>query len=193
MQPFGFFEKVRELKKLHRTGWVIKGVKAPESIADHSFMLAVLAYAYSMELRLDTDKCVKMALMHDLCEAYSGDIPNRMRAKDKPMPDSAKRRLEEDGMKRMTSLLPEGPAGEMRKLWKEFLAGRSREARLVKDLDKLEMCMQALEYAKTAKAKARKKFAEFFEDGSLSIKTPHVRKAFVQVYGEFKEIAETNP
>ena len=184
-----FAKKVSELKKLKRTGWVIKGVKDPESVADHSFMLSVLAYVCSKELGLETDKCVRMALVHDMCEVYSGDIPNRMRKKDKPMPDGMKRKLEEAGLKRITAALPEGLADEIRGLWKELEARESGEARLVKDLDKLEMCMQALEYAKAAKAKDRKKFAEFFEDGKLNIKTPEMKRIFSKMHAEFKGIA----
>jgi putative hydrolase of HD superfamily len=181
-----FARKVAGLKRLKRTGWVIKGVKSPESVAEHSFMLAILAYAYSKKLGLNTNKCVKMALVHDLCEAYSGDIPSRMRARDKPMPDSSKKRLELHGLNKITSLLPKNQAGEIRSLWKEFEARKSRESKLVKDLDKLEMCMQALEYAKSGKnPKARKKFAEFFEDGEKNIRTPEIRKAFKKILRDF--------
>jgi putative hydrolase of HD superfamily len=182
-----FAAKVAELKRLKRTGWVIKGVKAPESVADHSFMLAVLAYVYSKNLGLDSDKCVRMALLHDICEVYAGDIPNRVRKKDKPMPDGMKRKLEKDGLEKIIATLPEGLADEIREFWNEFEAGKSREAELVKDLDKLEMCMQALAYAKAEKnAKARNKFAEFFEDGRLNIKTPEMKRLFRRLYAEFE-------
>lgn len=180
-----FFGKVSELKKLKRTGWVLKGVKNPESVADHSFMLAVLAYMYSKKFRLNSDKCVKMALIHDICEVYSGDIPNRVRKKDKKMPDRMKRKLEEQGLKKITSPLPKNLANEIRKLWKELEARKSREARLVNDLDKLEMCMQALEYAKSGGEKS--KFKEFFQDGKLNIKTPEMKRIFRKVYGEFEK------
>jgi putative hydrolase of HD superfamily len=186
MELLGFFERVRGLKELKRTGWVIKGVKSPESVADHSFMLAVLAYAYSRRLGLKTDKCVKMALLHDICEAYSGDIPSRIRAKDRTMPDRMKKKLEEEGLKKVTSLLPKSMSDEIRGLWKELDVRKTREAKLVRDLDKLEMCMQALAYSKAEKrAKERKKFAEFFEDGEKNIKTRQIRSVFRRLQAEF--------
>jgi len=47
MDLLEFAKKVRELKDLKRTGWVQRGVSDPESVADHSFMLAILACVYS--------------------------------------------------------------------------------------------------------------------------------------------------
>ncbi len=182
MDLLEFAKKVRELKELKRTGWIEKGVRDPESVADHSFMLAVLAYVYSKKLGLDTDKCVKMALLHDICEVYSGDIPDKVRDEDQPVPDSEKKKLEERGLKKMISLLPEDFAKEIYGLWKEFEARETKEARLVKDLDKLEMCMQAGEYSKKYK-----NMEEFFEDGNLNIKTPEMRKLFERIYGKFRK------
>ncbi|MEE9323663.1 MAG: HD domain-containing protein [Candidatus Aenigmarchaeota archaeon] len=181
MNLLEFTKKVRELKEIKRTGWVEKGVRDPESVADHSFMLAVLAYLYSKKLGLDTDRCVKMALLHDICEAYSGDIPDKIRDEDQPVPDSEKKKLEEQGLEKLISLLPEDFAKEIHGLWKEFEARETKEAKLVKDLDKLEMCMQALEYSKKYK-----NMEEFFEDGNLNIKTPEIRKLFEKIDGEFR-------
>jgi len=190
MDFFDFLEEARKLKRLKRTGWVLKGVAAPESVADHSFMLAVLAYLYSKNLHLDTDKCVKLALVHDIGEAFSGDIPDRARDGGHSVLLAKKMEMEAAGMERMLSLLPEPLAGEVSGLWKEFTERKTGEAQLVRDLDKLEMCMQALEYAKAEKNK--NKFAEFFDDGSLNIKTPAIRQIFEKVHADFKLIAEKN-
>ncbi|MCK4335099.1 MAG: HD domain-containing protein [Candidatus Aenigmarchaeota archaeon] len=182
MDLLEFAKKVRELKDLKRTGWVEKGVRDPESVADHSFMLAVLAYVYSKKLGLDADKAVKMALLHDICEVYSGDIPDKIRDEDQPVPDSEKREIEREGLKKLTSLLPEDFSSEIYDLWKEFEARETKEAKLVKDLDKLEMCMQALDYSKNYE-----NLEEFFEDGRLNIKTPEIKKLFEKIYGDFRK------
>ncbi|MCX6817261.1 MAG: HD domain-containing protein [Candidatus Aenigmarchaeota archaeon] len=182
--------KARELKRLKRTGWVLKNVAAPESVADHSFMLAVMSYLYAKKLNLNADRCVKMALVHDLGEAFSGDIPDRINDRDRTMPREEKRKREAAGMRKTLSRLPLAQAKEMRGLWKEFVARKTKEAQLVKDLDKLEMCMQALEYAR--KDKNKKKFAEFFEDGEQNIATPEIRAAFSKVRADFKHISEKN-
>ncbi|MFH1236857.1 MAG: HD domain-containing protein [Candidatus Aenigmatarchaeota archaeon] len=190
MDLLGFFDKARELKRLKRTGWKLKNVEAPESVADHSFMLAVMSYFYAKKLHLDADKCVKMALMHDIGEAFSGDIPDRIRDSDRTMSRAEKAKREATGMVRMLALLPDDEAVEIHGIWSEFTERKSAEARLVKDLDKLEMCMQALEYAR--KDKNKKKFAEFFEDGEKNIMTPEIREAFASVHADFKLISEKN-
>jgi putative hydrolase of HD superfamily len=182
MDLLEFARKVRELKDLKRTGWVDRGVRDPESVADHSFTLAILAYVYSKKLGLDSDKAVRMALIHDICEVYSGDIANRVRDEDQIVPDSKKRELEREGTKKIVSLLPNDLAKEIFSLWEDFEYGKSEEARLVKDLDKLEMCIQAREYSKKYR-----NLEEFFEDGKLHIKTPEIRKAFERVYREFQK------
>jgi putative hydrolase of HD superfamily len=182
MNLLDFAKKVRELKDLKRTGWVDRNVRDPESVADHSFMLAVLAYVYSKKLGLDPDKAVRMALIHDICEVYSGDIANRVRDEDQTVPDSEKRELEREGMKKIVSFLPKDLAKEIYDLWEEFEARKTKEAELVKDLDKLEMCMQALEYSKKYK-----NLEEFFEDCRLNIKTPEIIKVFEMIYREFQK------
>jgi 5'-deoxynucleotidase YfbR-like HD superfamily hydrolase len=184
MDLLEFAKKVRALKELKRSGWVEKGVRDPESVADHSFMLAVLSYVYSKKFGLDVDKAVKMALIHDICEVYSGDIPDKIRDEDQPVPDSRKKELEREGLEKLISLLPGDFSGEIYDLWKEFEKRETPEAKLVKDLDKLEMCMQAEEYAKRG---SKEKFEEFFEDGNLNIKTPEIRKIFEKIYGEFRK------
>jgi putative hydrolase of HD superfamily len=156
-------------------------------------MLSVLAYIYSKKLGMDTEKCAKMALVHDIGEAFSGDIPDRVRGEERSVPLAKKRKLEADGMEKMLALLPAAEANEIRGLWEEFCTRKTKEAQLVRDLDKLEMCMQALEYAKNERnAGARRKFAEFFEDGALNIRTPNIRKVFEKVHAGFKLIAERN-
>ena len=177
-----FAKKVSELKRVKRTGWVLKGIRDPESVADHSFMLAILAYLYSKKLGLDSDKAVKMALIHDMCEAYCGDIADKVRNEDQVVTDERKRELEREGMRKIVSLLPDDFAKEIYGLWEDFECRKSEEAKLVKDLDKFEMCMQALEYSKKYKG-----LEEFFEDGRLNIKTPEIRKAFEKISREFQK------
>ncbi|NIO19288.1 MAG: HD domain-containing protein [Candidatus Aenigmarchaeota archaeon] len=182
MDLLDFVKKVSGLKDLKRTGWVQRKIKDPESVADHSFMLAILAYVYSKKLGLDSDKAMKMALTHDICEVYSGDIADKIKDEDQVVPDSKKRELEREGLKKLISLLPEDFAKEIYDLWEDFEYRKSEEAKLVKDLDKFEMCLQALDYSKKYKD-----LKEFFEDGDLHIKTPEIRKVFERVYREFQK------
>ena len=70
-----FASRVAKLKEVKRTGWTYyKEIKDVESVADHSYRMAMLCMAFSKFAEVDVSKCVKMALMHDLAEAVVGDI-----------------------------------------------------------------------------------------------------------------------
>ncbi len=123
-----------QLKRIGRTGWVRVGVAKPESVADHSYRVALMAMMLGDELGLDTGKLVRMALVHDLPEAVVGDItPGQMSTEEKE-----KRELEA-----MRDLAPEG---DLLELFKEYLAQETPEAQTLRQLDKLEMAIQAREY-----------------------------------------------
>ena len=73
-----FLSRVGALKRTKRTGWLDRGVPAAEteSVADHSFRVALLAWlAAPGEPALDRDRVLKLALLHDLAEAVTGDEP----------------------------------------------------------------------------------------------------------------------
>ena len=70
-----FFEKVLELKNVPRQGWKEKlEIDNPESVADHSYSTTVLSMILSDMKGLDTEKIIRMALLHDLAESIIGDI-----------------------------------------------------------------------------------------------------------------------
>src|SRR5262245_33825115 len=62
-----------KLKRVRRKGWVDRGVVDAESVADHSYRLAVLAWAVARSRGLDADRAQRIALLHDLAEAEVGD------------------------------------------------------------------------------------------------------------------------
>ena len=74
-----FFETVGRLKLEKRKGWVDRGVKDAESVADHSMRLSVMALVLAKKLGLDECKAVKMAVVHDLPEAIVGDTATRLK------------------------------------------------------------------------------------------------------------------
>jgi len=70
-----FFQKVLELKNVPRQGWKEKlEIDNPESVADHSYSTTVLSMILSDMKGLDTEKIIRMALLHDLAESITGDI-----------------------------------------------------------------------------------------------------------------------
>ncbi|KAH7293338.1 hypothetical protein KP509_28G021400 [Ceratopteris richardii] len=91
---------------------------------------------------LDRDKCVKMAVVHDIAEAIVGDI-----TPSDGVPKDEKSRREREAIDEMCHLLGGGHAAqEVRSLWLEYENNSTPEANLVKDFDKVEMILQALEY-----------------------------------------------
>src|SRR5690349_2301763 len=98
---FDFFYIVSELKKTPRKGWKEKiRIEHPESVADHSFSAAVMAMVFSDLNKLDTEKMLKMALLHDLSESITGDFtPGEISKNDK-------KEIESQTMKEILSKLP---------------------------------------------------------------------------------------
>ncbi len=126
---------------LPRTGWLLRGVRPCESIADHSYFVAVTVMLLVDALRaegvtVDGEKALRMALVHDAPEAKTGDVPMPQKT---PAVDAALEDLEESIAAR---LLPPAPAGD----WREAEDGQSLEARIVKAADKIQMMTKALIY-----------------------------------------------
>jgi putative hydrolases of HD superfamily len=129
------------LASLPRTGWLLRGVTDPESIAEHTFGVCVVAMKLVDDLRergetVDGERVLRMALLHDAAEAFTGDIP--MPAKS----ETLDRALEEAEAALLTAVLT---AGELA-LWREAEAGTTLEARIVKAADKVQMLVKALVY-----------------------------------------------
>ena len=148
------------LKDLKRTGWVRKRVKRPETVSGHMYRMALAAYALSAASGVDTERCIRMALVHDLAEAHVGDItPND------PVSGKEKHMREREAMLRVKEMLlvglPGDPGAEMMHLWEEYERGETAEARFVKDLDKFDMVLQAAEYEAAGRVQPRGALSEF--------------------------------
>lgn len=131
------------LDRLPRTGWILAGVAAPESVAGHCLGTAHVALALlpSVSPALDAARTLAMALLHDAPEAGSGDLP---RGAARHLPAGAKHAME-DALAR--ELL--GPLGPLAAdAWEEYRARETREARFVALCDGLQMGVRALGYAR---------------------------------------------
>jgi putative hydrolase of HD superfamily len=64
---------IGRVKHLPRTGWLRSGIVDCESVASHMYRMAVLAFMLN-DGSVDRDKCIRMALVHDLAESIVGDI-----------------------------------------------------------------------------------------------------------------------
>ena len=138
-----FLAKAGELKSTPRTGWLESGVKNPESVADHSYRTALAAMVLSDANGLDTCKVMRMALLHDLAEAETGDITPKEKKE-------SHRELEDNAMKNILSVLDDAQRELYWSIWTEYQEASSPEAILVHDVDKVEMVLQASEYQKTS-------------------------------------------
>ncbi len=139
-----FLTMARGLKTTPRTGWIRqKAGPRIESVADHSWRISLMAMvASSSSQDYDSNQCIKIALVHDLAEATVGDITPHC-----GVSDASKHEMELQAITGMTGGLGSNACGEeILELWKEYEAGETPEAKLVKDMDKLEMILQALEY-----------------------------------------------
>jgi len=136
-----FFQTVLKLKTIHRQGWKDKlGLKDPESVADHCYSMTVMAMVLSDLKKLDTEKIIKMSLLHDLAEAVIGDMVPGQKLK------SQKEKLENNAMKKILKNLAMPQKKEYWQVWQEYQKNTTREARLLHQIDKLEMAFQANEY-----------------------------------------------
>ena len=107
-----------------------------ESVAEHSWRAALMAYFISDEFPgADMGKVIKMCLIHDLGEAFTGDIPTFLKT------DSDEAR-EEELLFAWTASLPEPFASEMTALYSEMAERKTLEARIYKVIDGFEAVIQ---------------------------------------------------
>lgn len=133
MEPKKLLETLHTINKLKDT---TRHCYTPggrhESVAEHSWRITAMAFFIKDEFPdLDMDKVIKMCLIHDLGEVFTGDIPSFDKTKEN---ENTEERLLGDWVKS----LPEPFASEMASLYKEMDALETKEAKLYKSLDKLE-------------------------------------------------------
>jgi len=155
-----FFALALRLKQLRRQGWLDRGVRDPESAADHSWGVALLAWVLAAERpELDREQVLLLALLHDLPEALAGDMTpfDSERAADgtldpghftaepaySALAQAEKEQREAAALENLLTGLPAAFANDIRSAWQEYEAAETLEARFVKQLDKLETLLQA--------------------------------------------------
>ena len=133
MEPEKLLEALHTAEKLKDTTrhcYTSKG--RHESVAEHSWRIALMAFWLRDEFpQADMDKVIRMCLIHDLGECFTGDIPSF----EKTTADTAR----EDGLlARWVAGLPQPYCRDMAALYAEMDALETPEAKLYKALDKLE-------------------------------------------------------
>ena len=133
------------------------GIDAPESVAAHSWGVAWLVMNFCPD-GVDTERALKLALVHDLPEVIVGDItPHDGISK------TAKSALETEAAEQLFARRP-----DLLGVWKEYEAAETPEAKFVKECDALDMALQALRYARTTGSDTE----EFIVSAKTKIRTP---------------------
>ena len=107
-----------------------------ESVAEHSWMMTLMAYFIKDEFpEVDMDKVVQMCIIHDLGECFTGDIPTFDKTK-------AHEENEENLLYSWVRTLPENYANEMIALYEEMAERKTIESKIYKAIDGLEALIQ---------------------------------------------------
>jgi len=145
---------VQGLYGLERTGWVRRGVNNPETDGQHIDSLITMAKKFC-EIRKDLDqkKLVRMLQIHDWPEHLNGDPVVAAKDPKEKERERAKKYIEEEAaLRKICSEV--GPEGEVIfKLWEEFEAKQTPEAKVAKQLDKLQAMYKAWEYEQAGNGK----------------------------------------
>ncbi len=153
-----FLLLANRLKTTPRTGWAVRGVTNCESVADHSFGVALTALTLSemVPLDLDREKILTMAVLHDLAESVTGDLSL---GGSRLLPKGAKAEAEKRAMDEALGGL--GFSDRWLVVWTEFEDLVNDEARIVRDADRVDLLTQALVYERNTGTVNLEEFWEF--------------------------------
>lgn len=135
--PFLF--EMGQLKNLPRSGWLLLGIPLPESVAEHSFRVAIVGMMLAAIDGADIGHTAALGLLHDAHETRIGDVPSVGRA-------YVSTAAPEAVTAHQTAGLPDSAAKPMQELIAEYEAAQTHESRLAHDADKIETLLQAAEY-----------------------------------------------
>ena len=170
-----FFQIIINLKEIERKGWKTKlSLENVESVADHSYSMTLMSMILSDLQGLDSNKIMKISLLHDLVEAVTGDFTPEEISKEK------KFELENKEMEKILSKLPDNLNEEYSSLWSEFQNQKSKEAIFVHELDKLEMIFQAKKYLDDGISK--EKIKPFIDSAKKQIKNEKIKQLISDLF-----------
>ena len=107
-----------------------------ESVAEHSWMMTLMAFLIKDEFPdADIDKVIKMCIIHDLGEAFTGDIPTFDKTKENEI-------TEKSLLTQWLNSLPDTQQNEMTSLFEEMEKRETAEAKIFKAIDSLEALIQ---------------------------------------------------
>lgn len=135
-----FLFEMGTMKHIPRAGWLLLGIPLPETIAEHSFRVAMTGLVLAALDGADVGRTTALCLMHDAHETRIGDVPSVGRAYVKTADP-------ETVTAHQSAAMPDHVAKVVQDLTAEYEANETAEARLAHDADKIETLLQAIEYA----------------------------------------------
>ena len=169
-----FFKTAANLKNISRQGWIDKlSLDSPESVADHSYSMAIMSMVISDLENYSSEKILKMALLHDLAESKIGDYTPDQISKEK------KKELENKAFFEIVRNLPDSVRTQYLKIWQEYQENNSPESKIVHQIDRLEMVLQAKLYQK--EGHPEEKLYSFFESAKIDIVHPKLKELFRKI------------
>jgi putative hydrolase of HD superfamily len=172
-----FFKIAANLKNVSRQGWVDKlSISDPESVADHSYSMAMMCMVISDLENYDSEKVLKMAILHDLAESKTGDFTPDQITKEK------KKELENGAFSEIMAHLPDEIKSQYLEIWSEYQENVSPESKIVHQIDRLEMALQARLYQKDGHPE--EKLNQFFKSAGDDIIHPKLKALFTQLVND---------
>jgi putative hydrolase of HD superfamily len=173
------YAEINQLKELKRRGWVKEFPDTScESIADHTLAVAALSW-FIADLffpELDLSRVIQLAIIHDMGEIYTGDI-----IPHDNVPAEEKKRREHDAIVKIFSKISGGE--KYIHLWEELKEGAKPEAKFVKQIDRLELALQACIY----EHRYSKSLQDFFNYIDQRISDPLLRDLLQRVEDKRKK------
>jgi len=131
-----FFKIAANLKKISRQGWIDRlSLENPESVADHSYSMAIISMVISDLENYNSEKILKMVLLHDLAESKIGDYTPEQLNKEK------KNNLENNAFNEIIKDLPDLIKSQYLQIWQEYQENISPESKIVHQLIHLCYCL----------------------------------------------------
>src|ERR1051326_3689918 len=165
--------ELQRLKRLDRTGCVLRGfANGTESVAAHSFGVSVTAMLLADEVqrqgvKVDVEKVLRLALLHDWAEARFGDMP---RTATMYFGAVARKQAETAAFHDLTKAIEQDDA-RYAALYHEYEERTTLEARLVKAADVIGLLVEALALER-AGGRGLDEFWEVAENPQLQLEGP---------------------
>lgn len=190
--------KLYRLKDELRAGWVLRGVERAESVSDHSWGTALLCLLHGPAAGVEVQRAVAMALIHDLAEALTGDRAARMGPNGEVVHEAGKAQREDRAMEMLFPAEKESFT-EVRALTREYEQKVSPEARFVRDMNLIDMCLQAYIYESEQRYDPAEKqgnfprfrrLDEFFATSAARLSTEFGRRLFEEISERYRSLGE---